>query len=140
VVEQQPEYEGLIQGLFDEAYARDPEAFRSALLDARDCLGLYLALTWQRLSPHSLNYVDVAAALLQVDRECSGGRFARLIRRNFALRGVGLVTVGPRLTPPSGDSHAFSARTVVPELAMRFPPMSYRERWQVARQCGVVPT
>jgi len=138
VVEQQPEYEGLIQGLFDDAYARDPEAFRSALLDARDCIGLYLALTWQRLSPHDLNYVDVAAALLQVDRECSGGRFARLIRRNCALRGIGLVTVGPRQTPPSGDSHAFSARTVVPELAIGMPAMAYRERWLLAER-GVQP-
>jgi hypothetical protein len=138
-VERQPEYEGLIQSLFDQAYARDPEAFRSALLDARDRIGLYLALTWQRLSAHSLNYVDVAAALLQVDRECSGGRFARLIHRNLMLRGIGLVTVGPRLMPPGADSHAFSARALVPELAMRLPPMPYRERWLVARQCHMVP-
>jgi hypothetical protein len=138
VVEQQPEYEGLIQGMFDDVYARDPGGFRGALLDARDCLGLYLALTWQRLSPHSLNYIDVAAALLQVDRECSGGRFARLIRRNCELRGIGLVTVGPRLMPPGADSHAFSARALVPELAMHLPPMPYRERWQVAARRHVV--
>ena len=138
VVEQEPQYEGLIQGFFDDAYARNPEPFRSALLDARDCIGLYLALTWQRLSPHSLNYVDVAAALLEVDRECSGGRFARLIRRNFALRGIGWVNVGPRLVPPGAESHAFSARTLVPDLAVGMPKMAYREEWLLARN-GVRP-
>ena len=137
-VERRPEYEGLIQSLFDQAYARDTAAFRSALLDARDCIGLYLALTWQRLSPHSLNYVDVAAVLLQVDRELSGGRFGRLMGRNFELRGIGLVTVGPRLTPPSAESHAFSARTLAPEMGVGMPVMAYRERWQLAQR-GVQP-
>jgi hypothetical protein len=42
--------------------------------------------------------------------------------------------VGPRLGPPGADSHAFSARTVVPEHRRRLPRLSHRERWEIARQ------
>ena len=68
-VERVPEFENLIQSLFDRAYARNPPGFRRALLDARDTLGTYLAATWQRLSPHHLTYADVAAAMIEVDHE-----------------------------------------------------------------------
>jgi hypothetical protein len=43
------------------------------------------------------------------------------------------VEVGSRLTPPSGVSHAFSTRTLVPERHEAASPLSYRERWQLAR-------
>lgn len=137
-VEQQPEYEGLIQSRFDQAYGLDPAGFRAALVDARDQLGAYLAGAWQRLAPHRLHYSAVGAALLAVDRELGGGRYQRLIRRNVGLRGIGSVRVGPPLAPPAEDSHAISARTLVPEQAPRLPAMTYRERWQLA-QNGVRP-
>ena len=69
----------------------------------------------------------------------SGGRYQRLIARNFALRDIGRIVVGPRLAPPTSDSHAFSARTLKPGVAERLPPMSYRERWQLARQARMGP-
>jgi hypothetical protein len=132
-VERLPEYEGLIQSLFDEAYPRDPQGFKEALLEARDYLGTALAGTMQRLSPHYLNYDDVAEALLETDRHLSDSAFARLITRNFLRRGIGLVRVGPRLAPPDERSHAFSARALVPDRSIARPPSSYRERMAIAR-------
>jgi hypothetical protein len=133
LIERRPEYEALIQSLFDETFAANPDGFKRALVDARDQLGLYLAQALIRLSPHHLNYDDVAAVLLDVDRDVSGGRYRRLIARNFDLRGIGAVRVGPRLEPPGAESHAFSARTLVPGVAARLPRMPYRERWVLAR-------
>jgi hypothetical protein len=128
-----PQYEPLIQTLFNDAYAADPGGFREALLDARDDLGRALAQTWRLLPPDSLNYEDVAAVMLEVDLELTGGRYQRLIRNNFLWREIGLVQVGPRLEPPGDESHALSARTVTPESQPK-PRVSYRERWQMARR------
>jgi hypothetical protein len=133
VVERRPDYEVLIQSLFDETFKANAAGFKEAMLSARDQLGRYIAQALIRLSPHHLNYDDVAAVLLAVDQDLTGGRYQRLIARNFALRGIGSVRVGPRLKPPGAESHAFSARTVMPSLAARLPRMPYRERWELAR-------
>ncbi len=109
-----PDYQPVMQDLFDEAFARDPDGFKLALVDARDILGTYLADTWQRLARNDLNFVDVARAFEAVDIEHTGGRFGRLIRGNFDLRDIGLVKVGPQLEPLKEDSHANSVRTLVP--------------------------
>ena len=77
-----------------------------------------------------------AAALIEVDRERSGGRYGRLMRRNFRLRDIGEVEVGPRLAPPGPESHGLSARTATPQLAAQLPAMSYREAWLLARGHG----
>ena len=131
-IEGEPELASLMQSLFDDAYERDPEGFRAALLDSRDDLGAALAVTWSLLSPHFLNYEDVGDALLEVDREMSGGRYQRLILNNFRWRQIGSVPVGPQLAP-SGESHALSARTLVPEYRQRLPRRSYHERWAISR-------
>jgi hypothetical protein len=128
-----PQYEPLIQVLFDDAYAADPGGFRRALLDARDDLGHALARTWQRLPPDSLNFEDVAAVMLDVDLELTGGRYGRLIRRSFLWREIGLVRVGPRLAAPDVESHALSARTLTPTSRPAARRLSYRERWLMAR-------
>ena len=65
VVEQRPEYEPLIQALFEETFRANRGGFKGALLAARDQLGLYLAQCLIRLSPDYLNYDDVAAVLLE---------------------------------------------------------------------------
>lgn len=109
-----PDYEPVMQGLFDEAFAASPDGFKAALLHARDVLGTYLAETWQRLDPDYLDYVDVAEAFLQVDAELSEGRFQRLSVGNFEMREIGQVRVGPQLEPLGKDSHANSVRTLVP--------------------------
>jgi hypothetical protein len=132
-IERRPEYEGLIQSRFDETFAANPAGFKAALLGARDQLGVYIAQAMIRLSPHSLNYDDVAAVLLDIDQDMTGGRYRRLIARNFDLRGIGTVRVGPRLRPPGAESHAHSARTLVPGAAPRRRRLSYRERRTLAR-------
>lgn len=108
-----PDYAEIMQAHFDEAFAANPDGFRAELLEARDVLGLYLAETWQRLDPDRLDFVAVAEAFLDVDAE-HGGRFQRLAYGNFKMRDIGDVAVGPQLEPLGADSHAASARTVMP--------------------------
>lgn len=120
-LERRPEFAPFIQSLFDEAYARDPAGFKEALLDARDDLGLTLAATLTQLSPQLLQYDDVGEVLLAVDRSFTSGRYQRLIVSNFRWRRIGAVVVGPRLAPPTAASHAFSARTALPQDHGRHP-------------------
>ena len=139
-LERRSELAGVIQSFFDRAYADDPEAVRLALLEARDHVGIALAELWRRLSADYLNYDDIGGAMLEVDREMTGGRYLTEIIRNFEWREIGMVTVGPRIAPPdAAASHTFSARTVTPRDEGCLPRMSYRERWNVARRCRMMP-
>ena len=45
-----PEVEEEVQARFDIAYAGYHDGFKAALLDARDCVGLFLTHAWQRLT------------------------------------------------------------------------------------------
>lgn len=92
-----PEYAPVMQELFDEAYMRNPQGFKDALLLTRDILGTYLAETWSRLDAEGVTFADVADTFEAVDREISGGRYRRLIRGNFDMRDIGHIQVGPRL-------------------------------------------
>ena len=109
-----PDYALVMQRLFDDAFARDPDGFKMALLHTRDILGTYLAETWDVIETDDLNYIDVATIFEEVDRELNGGRYLQLIRGNFDLRDIGWVEVGPQLRPLGKDSHAASVRTLVP--------------------------
>jgi hypothetical protein len=140
-LEERTELADVIQPFFDRAYAENREAFRSALLEARDAAGIVLAKLWRRLSPNYLNYADIGNLVLAVDREMTGGRYASEIIRNFRWREIGFVEVGPRTAAPGvAASHAFSARTVTPGDQSYLPRLSYRERWDVARRCHIVPS
>ncbi|MFD2740548.1 hypothetical protein ACFSUD_13250 [Sulfitobacter aestuarii] len=108
------QYAPVMQELFAEAYAANPDLFRRALIDARDILGTYLADSWIALSGSDITYAEIAEVFLAVDRRHSGGRYARLIRGNFDLRDIGFVLVGPQLRPLDEKSHANSVRTLVP--------------------------
>ncbi len=101
-LEDDPDYHRIIQPLFDDAYAADPQGFREALIYARDILGTYLAETWRRLSPDNLDYADVGRAMLAVDRMLTGGRYSRVIGVNLRRRAIGFARVGPQLKPPDG--------------------------------------
>ncbi|MDX1402040.1 MAG: hypothetical protein R3245_08965 [Kiloniellales bacterium] len=133
-VQYRPEYDSMIQVQFDDAFAANPAGFRQALVRTRDIMGKYLADSWLRISPDYLNYIDVADALLDVDRDMSGGRYRRLIINAFRSREIGVAAVGPRLSEPTNAEHAFSARTVLPELRTGFPAMSFCERWEVLHE------
>ncbi|MEM9145174.1 MAG: hypothetical protein AAGC57_03175 [Pseudomonadota bacterium] len=71
-----------------DAYGRNPRAFRRALAEARDMLGLRIAQTWHRLSPRGLSYSEVGKTLLAVDRSISGQRNQSLIRAAFTHREI----------------------------------------------------
>jgi hypothetical protein len=109
-----PQYAPVMQSLFDRAFADHPDAFKLALLDARDEFGTYLAATWARLEVGDLDYLAVAEAFEAVDRDLGGGRFRRHIRGNFDMRDIGYVRAGPQLAPFGHDSHAASVRTAMP--------------------------
>jgi hypothetical protein len=133
LVRNRPEYAAEIQPIFDATYLEQRDEFRAALIEARDYAGVAFAETWKRLSPHFLAYDEIAKTLLAVDHLLTGGRYRRAMTESFAWREIGAVKVGPRLVPPGKSSHAFSARTLVPEIGHRLPKMSYRERALIAR-------
>ncbi len=132
-VQHEPAAAELLQALFDQAYGRDPAALKAALLAARDWLGLALVAVWRELRAEDLTYGEIGARLLAFDRMTNGGRYGRLIRNNLAWRQIGLIPVGPRLTPPDERSHVHSVRTgqpvAVPSHGRR---LSYRDRWRRA--------
>lgn len=135
-VEDDPSLMDLVQAGFDDAYAHAGGAMREALADARDAIGASFAATYERLDPTNLTYGAVGDALLDVDRERTGGRWRRIILGNFRRREIGLVAVGPRRAPPDEESHYYSARTVVPEYGALLPKLSYRERFLLAQGAG----
>jgi hypothetical protein len=127
-VRDEPDLAEMAQPYFEAAYQGRYEAFRAALVAARDYLGTALAETWKRLRADDFSYVDVAETLIAVDQVMSGGRFRRALVESFLWREIGRATVGPRLKPPGPNSHTHSPRTITPELGDRLPRMSYRER------------
>ena len=114
-LEGNPQYSSILQAAFDNNFARNPEGFRDALLQARDYLGSYLADAWQMLDADMLSYLGVGRALLDVDEEITRGRYAKIIENNFLMREVGLVKPGPRIPKAGKEGHSASARTLVPE-------------------------
>jgi hypothetical protein len=130
-IREHPEHERAVQAAFSVAYARRPEAFRDALVETRDYLGILLAETWKRLSAQYLSYDDVGRVMLAVDGALSGGRYRQEIFDSFDWREIGRVRVGPRLAP-DGASHANSERTLRPEMGSGLPRMTFRERVLVA--------
>jgi hypothetical protein len=128
LVENNPEMAPRVQPLFDEAYRGGAAAFREALVDTRDYLGVIVADAVKRLSPRHLSYAVVANAMLDADLALTGGRYRRPMLDSFSWRGIGSVKVGPRLSPPDEHSHTHSARTITPELGKRLPRGTYRER------------
>ena len=79
-----------VRDLFSAAYRGHHAEFKRVLEDARDWAGYGLAAAWRLLQPATLNFADVGRALVEVDREMSGGQFADVIGVNFARRGIDL--------------------------------------------------
>jgi hypothetical protein len=127
-VRDEPDRAEFVQPYFEAAFEGQYEAFRAALVDARDYMGAALAETWKRLQADDFSYRDVALTLIEVDAMMSGGRFKRAFIESFDWRDIGRATVGPRLKPPGPHSHTHSARTLLPGIRDRLPTMSYRER------------
>jgi hypothetical protein len=132
-VAHRPEFAAVIQAAFDAAYPGQEASFRAALIETRDYMGTAMARTWERLSPDGLDYAEIARTLLAVEGEMSQGRYREEMRESFDWREIGEVRTGPRRAKPDKSSHAFSARTVLPEMGGALPKMSYRERFLIAR-------
>ncbi|MCI0548996.1 MAG: hypothetical protein L0027_17165 [Candidatus Rokubacteria bacterium] len=73
---------------FREAFGRRPEAFKVALLDARDDLGRLLAHAWRLGAAPGFSFATAVANLLRADRALFGGRHGAMIRATFAGRGI----------------------------------------------------
>ncbi len=116
-LEGDPEYQRIIQPLFDQAYAENPDGFADALIASRDYMGFAMAAIWERLTIETLDFADVFDTFLEVDRDLTEGRFYRIINLNMRRRGIGVIKAGPRMAPPDETSHAFSDRTAVPNEA-----------------------
>ncbi len=103
-----------IDELYEEAFARDPAGFREALADARDILARYLAALLASLPGGAITYARIARLTAALERQITGGRFARAVEESFAWREIGRVRIGPPLTGLPSRSHIDSARTAVP--------------------------
>ena len=122
-----------MQYAFDRAFAWNSDGFVEALLDARDIVGTYLAETLWALAPDFLDYGDVARTMLAIDRDESGGQFARIISRNFRRRAIGEMHAGPHLKGGEHHSHINSARTLLPIDYLELPKMTFREKVLLSR-------
>ena len=87
--------------LFAAAYEGRHDAFKLALMRARDAVGTALARAWRRLAPDHLTYPDVLQALLSADDELTGGRYRRIILESFSWRQIGVPAPAPRAVPSS---------------------------------------
>ena len=98
--------EGVVQERFAEAYDGRHDAFKAALIGARDYIGEGLVFLLTRTSPHFLRYAEVGQSWLLADRLLSGGRFNRDFQENLAWRDIGTAVVGPREPEDDeGQSH-----------------------------------
>ena len=77
----------LVQMAFNQAYSKNPEGFKKALVDARDYMGLLLSLSWEQLS-WDLDFPQVVHTLLQADRELSSAHYASQIEQVFNWREI----------------------------------------------------
>jgi len=89
-----PAEAGEIQARFDAVYAGNEDAFKAALLDARDFIGTRLATIWEEISADNLHFADVATKFLTIDRRFTGARYQNIIRDCFLWRCIGYGFVG----------------------------------------------
>jgi hypothetical protein len=90
-----------VQAGFDQAYAGRDDAFKAALLDARDYMGRCLANAWRRVA-WDLTFGQVAAAMLSADRELFGGIGRNSLVESLMWRGIHV--------PFRSSARAFSER------------------------------
>ena len=122
--------------MFDEAYRGRYEAFKQALLEARDDIGTLLARTWGQLSPHDLTFADVGDTLLAVDRGVTGGKYQDTIFDNFVWREIGAIPAGPKLEASSKDAGAGPAAGSAAIHGAVARNLSFRQRMEIARRGG----
>jgi hypothetical protein len=107
-LEWDPNYSDIIQPMFDEAYAKNPQGFAMALAAARDYMGEALVETWRRLVAPRINYEEILRVFSEVDENINGGRYGRIIEVNKQRRAIGQVEIGPKLPKPKKENHKHS--------------------------------
>lgn len=78
-----------LQVVFEQRYAIDPTQFMLALCHARDYLGVLLANTFPLLNVSTLNYVNIANAVLAVNHRIFSGFDEAELADIFLWRGIG---------------------------------------------------
>jgi hypothetical protein len=133
IAEHDSDADRMVQRIFDRAYSAHAEGFRVSLEEARDIVGQYLAETLWDLAADFLDYGDVARAFLRADAVFSGGRYSRIIRRNFRIRGIGRLHAGRRAPGKAQAGHTRTDRTLLPQDHLQLPAMTYRETHMLSR-------
>lgn len=87
---------------FAAAYAGRHAGFREALEYARDYMGFAMARAIDDLWPDDFGFGRVGAALLDADREMSGGRYAPFIEESFRWREIAIPRLPPLRRPFAG--------------------------------------
>jgi hypothetical protein len=77
-----------VQSAFEVAYRENHGGFKTALLEARDYMGMLLARTWSQLGS-DLSFADVGRAMLRADLNLSGGHFQPEILDSLVWREIG---------------------------------------------------
>lgn len=113
--EREPALRAHVQRNFDRAFDRHPEAFRSALLDARDIIARFLMGIWQSIDQRTFVFDRVPPLMHNIDTRLTHGKLAGIIDNNFGFRGIGTIPPGPRTHRPGANSHSHSARMLVPK-------------------------
>lgn len=103
-----------VQAGFDRAFAERPEAFRTALLRARDLASGCIISVWREIDETRFEFGDVREIVTAHTWNWFGGRLRGAIERNFDYRQIGLVRPGPRRARPDKNSHLHSARMLTP--------------------------
>lgn len=121
-----------LQNGFDVAFARCPDLFVEALLDARDVMGQLLAETLWELGPDYLDYGDVARTMADIDA-AHGGELSGILRWNFGRRFIGKLHAGRRVGKRNSHADKRVRRSLQPSDVSRFPKMPYREGYDLMR-------
>ncbi len=111
----------LVQREFDSAYERSPQAFKQALVDARDYLGRCLAVAWQQLDPVILGFGELYTAMLVADEALTGGQNRDALQECFEWREIAVRPIHGGERPAPGEAPIVEHV----ELARRIP---YLER------------
>lgn len=102
-----------IQQEFEAYYARVPQGFKAALLEARDAFARLMARAWDKTSKDDLYFSGVVRNMIDADQELNGGKFGGIIRDAFAWREI-TTSVAPellrmhRVTSCAGEQPAIS--------------------------------
>lgn len=126
--ETRSELRELLQLGFARHYQSARPVFFSALEDARDIVGRYLALALLRAEPEYLTYEVFGEMLLEVDAIVHASWFSTIIRGNFRRRGLDRLRAGSRGSAHVESHHCNASRVAVPGGFVGQPQMSFRER------------